>query len=908
MTFKKTLAFLLILTFFVPPGMAWSTPASEILFSLGVDYYKRGLYDDALLSFNKLLLVDPMHPEATEYIEKIKDKIGLSRGRVVTATLDEAEAERAGVTQPEPSSFFTREAVAPPRKERTAEEAAAPQRSVSDYVDVSGVYQMAMGVRSEDKEFVWRDANADLNEKNYRILFGEAKHNTYDAGVYSRIRVDVDTKDLSEAGLDNVKAHANITVDPWSFTGKTHTFTLNGAGGDSAEFELKYWSNTGRTINEIVPTLSNGDAMALPEIEVVGGRTTATTVNTTFLNIFNIPPQKIHWEFLPLRELWLDYDDAPYSLRVYPIAYQDQAMTTDEPLRLSNNHTWWEEGPWLAEWRPGNLNTGAAPDDFAKGYWNDALAFFTRDSDGLRLTALRGARFAYDDADLRVDASVASPKSLWQDYGDFKTYAEALRATADLAYNLSVGFTHTGHFGWKGDLLDGMNNVVAVDAAYEPVIGNKLLAQVAYSDSYFDRSNDTFVSRRRGNAYLVSWLGRLPQDELLEQDYFAIRRGGEEDAFLKWRLNLARMEDGFDASLSTYRQTRDDEFWSRHISFRKHPLYLYTGLSAPVRFEDVAVFGIGNGIDTGRDVIGLRLEGSALLFERLLEGLLDIRNVHEAVSGGFIENVSRLELKYPVNDSVRAKFFGLRQNMPDCQTGLDPYIFDATTGKPLVNTAILGGEDPSLGTVSLGVEWDVTKIFSLHSVWERTNDTTAATDNYPRGLFNSSSFTTLIEDGKVYREPIPFLYSQTGFDLPPYEYIDILKHGFSYRPWEDLEFYVDFAYNANRKAGQIDDNMNHVGLEVAYQPLRRLAFFFKYTYARWIDMLELNATGREIYRGHHNIFFETRVTMDPSSELICMFGVGGLTPVGTTTYDPFGGALAVLDTQHIVRLFYRKRF
>jgi len=90
------------------------------------------------------------------------------------------------------------------------------------------------------------------------------------------------------------------------------------------------------------------------------------TVNTTFANVFNIPSQKIHWEFLPLRELWVDYDEGPYYLRLYPIAYQDQAMGTDDPLRLSDNHTWWEESPWLAEWRPGNLNTGAAPDDFAK--------------------------------------------------------------------------------------------------------------------------------------------------------------------------------------------------------------------------------------------------------------------------------------------------------------------------------------------------------------------------------------------------------------------------------------------------------------------------------------------------------------------------------------------------------------
>jgi len=883
--------------------------------------------DDALHEFNKLLLVEPGHPEARGYIERIIERIGLTRREIMVVALDEAEAMFSSSESRSEGSYFA--PASPPAREpgffAASPERSAPRRmlprdevseeedpglGIQDHVEVSGVYQVALGMRSDgsgESESIWKEANADLNEKNYRILFGEAKHNTYDPGVYSRIRVDMDTKDLG-GRLENFSAHANVTVDPWSFTGKSQTFTLAGVGGDSAEFELKYWSNTGKTVNEIVPTLSNGDAMALPEIKVIDGRTTATPVSTTFGNTFNIPSQKIQREFLPVREMWLDYENGPYSLRVFPIAYQDQAMGTDDPMRLSNNYTWWEESPWLAEWRPGNLNTGAVPNDFAKGYWDDSLAFFTRDSDGLRLTSLRGFRFGYDDVDLKIDASVASPKNLWGDYGDFETYAEALRVTYEMAYNLSLGFTHTGHFGFQEDVLDGMNNVVGVDATYEPVIGNKLAAEVAYSDSYFDRSSDTFVSRKRGNAYLLRWVGRFPQDELFETDYFSIKKEPEEEGYLKWRFNLVRMEDGFDPSLSTYRQTRDDEFWSRHVSFRKHPLYLYTGLSAPMRFEDLEVFGIGDGIDTGRDVIGLRFEGSIRIFEQLLEGLVDIRNVHEAVEGGFIENVARLELQYPVNDRLRTKFLGIRQDMPKCKTGLDPFIFDPTTGKPLVNTAILGGEDPSLGTVSLGVEYDLSDVFSLHSVWERTNDTTVATDNYPRGLFNSSSFTTLSEDGKTYREPIPFLYSQTGFDLPPYEYIDILKYGFSYRPWEDLEFYLDFAYNANRKAGQIDDSMNHAGLEVAYRPLRKLAFFFKYTYARWIDMLELNSTGREVYSGHHNFFFETRYQVDPEAEFIFTFGVGGLTPVGTTSYDPFGGALAVLDTQHIVRLFYRKRF
>jgi hypothetical protein len=886
---------------FVPQGLGFAFEArpADIFMGEGMHYYTVGNFDEALYQFNKVLLVDPYNAKAQEYIKDIKRQCGaVTRFDVVSQSLDEAESVLRRVSSQYPYMV---------QPGGPAVEESKPGEKIEHYVDVKGVTQVAVGVRSPD-EAIWKEANGDLNERSYRILWSDSRHNTYDPAIYDRLQVAVDTKNLKDIGLENISTHANMVVDPWSFTGKSEKFTLAGAGGDRAEFELKYWSNTSRTVNEIVPTLWNGDSMALPEIQVTDGATVPTTVKTTFSNIYDIPSVKIQRDFQPLREFWIESKGDALHWRVFPFAYQDQAYASDDPLNISNRHTWWEESPWLAEWNPGNLNIAAFPNDFTKGVWDDSLAFFTRDSDGLRLTQLRGVSFAYTGIDGSLDGTLASPKNLWSDYTYFDTTAGALRGKLDLAYNLGVGATYTGHFGYFDHKLDGLDNVFSVDAKYEPAFGAKVLGQVAVNDASYDRTNDEYATKRRGNAYLVSLINRFPAEEIYTKDYGYIKKNPGEKAFLKTRFTLARMEDEFDPSLATYRQTRDDEFWSRHISFRKHPLYLYTGLTKPMKFDDIRPFAIGDGIDTNRDVVGIRLEGALTLFEKELESLLDVRNVHNADSGSFMENVARIELEYPFTKKFKAKFLGIRQDMAETTANRDPFVFNPTLNSYLINNAIAGGQDPSLATVSLGGEYRLTEKFAVNGVWEHTNDMTASTDNYPRGLFNSSNFVTYTQDGKTYREPIPFLYSQQYFDLPPYAYFDIYKFGFSFAPVRELEFYLDFAYNQNKTAGQIDDNMNHYGLEVAYVPSEKLSFLFKYTVSRWLDMVELNASGHEITGWHNNFFIESRYHVDPTSEFVFEYGVGGITPLGTASYDPFGGALAVLDTQHLVRLYYRKSF
>lgn len=918
---KKILACLIVFSFLVPPGSgsAYAMASSDALVGLAVSYYKQGYYNEALHEFSKALLIEPDNEQARQYIRQIRAKQAaskmMSKQETVTSVLDEFEQNSKTPSQ-ERQVIINREL-----DQRSAskqlqksilleKQKKIKKEKTGDYVDIKGEVQIAGGVTSSGGA-IWKEANGDLNERNFRILFSTARANTYDPAIYDRLRLNIDTKNLDEIGLDHLNAHLNLTIDPWSFTGKTDNFTLSqtGIGTEQAEFQLKYWSNTGHTINEITNTLVNGAGVALPEIKVIDGMTVPTSVKSTFGANFNIPAQKVQMNFMPVRELWFDYKDDTTKIRFFPMAYQDQALTSGDPLALSNHHTWWEESPWLADWKPGQLNVGATPDDFTKGKWDDTLAFFTRDSDNLRLTALRGASFSYLGADSTLQSTIASPKNLWADYDNFDTVAESTRYTHDLLYNMGIGFTHAGHFGFNEGSLDGLNNVFSTDAKFEPFLGTKISGQVAGSESSFDRTDDVYHSRKSGYAYLVSLENRLPGDELYNKDFNAIRKNVGEDGFLKSRWRAVHMDSGFESSLASYGQTRDDEFWSRHITFRKHPLYFYTGLSSPMKFDDILPFAIGDGIDAGRNVIGWRLEGATKLFDRNFDGLFDVRNVHN-VNGGYIENVSRLDLTYDVTDKLTTRLMGIRQDMPETQRGIDPFLVDSTTGKSLLNTAIKGGEDPSLGTLSAGFDYKLTEKFSFNSVWEYTNDSTVATGDFPRGLFSDSNFTTFVENGKVYRQPVSFVYDQAAFPLPPYDYFNIYKFGFSYRPIDVLEFYLDFAFNENKKSGQIDDNMNHYGLEIAYEPIRKLSFLFKYTHSRWLDTDKvLGTAGNEVaYQWHNNFFIDTRYHIDIDSDFILEYGVGGMTPLGTVTSDPFGGALAVLDTQHIVRLFYKKRF
>jgi hypothetical protein len=368
------------------------------------------------------------------------------------------------------------------------------------------------------------------------------------------------------------------------------------------------------------------------------------------------------------------------------------------------------------------------------------------------------------------------------------------------------------------------------------------------------------------------------------------------------------MDAGFDSALSSYHNTRQDAFWVRHISFRKSFDYYYSGLKYPSsNMDEVNAAKIGDGIDIGRDVVGLRVES---LWDHGASNLFDIRNVHYT-NGKYIETVTRDEVTVLPSDKLTVKLLGLYQDLPKTKGGIDPFVFNGDTGEYLADYSgdpIDDGKDPSLKTGAIGAEYVFLEWLSANVIFECTNDYTLAYGNFPRGLFNGSMLGgSYYEYGKEYRAGSPYLYDQQVFPQPPYPFYKIYQFGFKLLPKDNLDIYLDYTRNEFELAGQNSDKMNHLGFEVSYMPSKKFGMLFKYTYSRWKDPTLLGSGITEVV-GHHNFFTEFRYLASKEDEFILQYGEGNTSPIGTITFDPHGGSLLTLDTQHIIRAYYRKKF
>lgn len=878
-----------------------ATSAVEYLCELGIVFYKQGRYNEALSEFNKALMLDFNNQTAKKYIGDIfkqasPPKIAkelpkkLSRENVIKETLDK-------FTKKEEPILISEEEI----------------KAKEEGLKISGEVQTRLGMTPEDT--YWKRANWDLNEKNWRFLSEAAfnrRENTYDARVYDRLSLNLDADNKEGLGF-----HANITIDPWSFTGKSEKVNLNGSAGDLAQIELKYWSNTGYTINENVNTLDNGDVFSLPEIKVVDGHTsTPVSINSTANNVFTLPEIKIYRNFQPVREFWFDYKQEDLKLRIYPIAYEDQALTFDDPLRLSNNRTWWEDSPWIRSWKTGIYNASATPADFTKGYWDNALSFFARDSEGRRLTSLRGFSFEYSpQEETSFITSVATPKDPWLDYSDLDNFLSATRFKQSITEDLDLGVTATSRLGYNRedrDKLDAWNYLGGLDLGYEIIDGLKLSFEGARSQAKYDITNSDYKSQGRGNAYYFSLLGRFPMKSIMdtENDYNGLQPEKDEGFFSKFRFFASRMDDSFDAPLSSYVETRDDEFWSRHIHFRTPFKYYYQGPGRLLTWDDVKAYRIGNGIDIGRNTLGLRVESS--LWDKSVENLFDTRNVH-GTDAKFIEQVIREELTWNMNDRLTSKLLGIYNHLHKTRAGTDPFIFDTRLRRFLDNSYIEDDKDPSVTIGSLGLEYEFFDGLVLNGIWEYTNDITLSYDGFPRGILlnDTTRNLTFYENNNKYRDFNKFLYSQQFFPRPPYPYYNIFKVGLKLIPMENLEFYLDYTRNPYEKVGQVDDSMNHIGFEASYMPMPKLSIFLKYNYSRWQDLDKLTQGITKVF-GHHNTFAELIYHKSEDEDFAFQYGEGSRDPymsgVLWVGWDPYGGSLRTIDTQHIIRLYYRRKF
>lgn len=917
--FKKIVlisAFFILFASVVSIQPAYSgTQAVEYLCELGITFYKLGRYDEALQEFNKALMLEPANQTAKKYINNIfKQEIPSAKpeAKLIPSEKITKEPQKISAKKEEAMDKTLDKLSKKDLEEKAEKKTTEPAHKIAG-LKISGETQLSLGMTPRDT--IWKRANGDLNERNWRML-SEAtynrRENTYDPRIYDRLRVNLDTE--NDEGFN---FHSNVAVDPWSFIGKSEKITVPSAWGDNAEVELKYWSNTGYTINENVYTNRLGNAFSLPEIKVEDKNTHSIGVSGAMVNEwglsdrFTIPALKIHREFQPLRELWFDYTQPDlFKIRFFPIAYQDQALTSDDPLKLSNNHIWWEESPWLDRWLPGRLNSGVSPVDFSPGELDDSLSFFTRDSDGTRLTSLRGLSFEFTPDDkASLATTFASPKGLWQDYDSFDNLMNATRFKYYPLENLYLGSVYTYRLCFNEEnKRDAYNHVWAVDLGYEPLEGVKLSSEVATSRTKQDLTSPDYATKWRGNAYNISLIGTFPSKSIMDlrYGYDEIKPEKKDTFFTKYRLYWGHMDWGFAPGLSNYIETRDDAFWSRHIHFRKPLEHWYAGLYYPsLKWEDIESFRIGNGIDIGRDAVGFRLENS--LWDKKINNLFDVRNVHNT-NGKFVENVARDEFTYKVTNKLTTKLLGIHHKLPKTKGGYDPFVVDGDTGVPLRNSAINDGQNVNLKTGSIGMEYVFTDWVALSGIWECTNDYNLAYDNFPRGNLNSLTFDTGIWYDRVYRVEDPYLYSQGLFPLPPYHFYDIFKTGLRFNPLKNLDIYLDYTRNEFKSAGQIDDNMNHIGLEVSYLPTKKLEVYLRYVYSRWNDLTLMRQGYSKYYLGHHNFFTEFRYSPTSDDELVMQYGESGRSPIATHTSDPFGGSLTTIDTQHIFRLYYRRKF
>lgn len=922
---------------------------AEFLFETGKEYYEQGDYEQALHELGKALLADPDHVKALKYIQIIEKELGLlekdidglqisveeigqvkAREEAMEEALREAEAETVVEQLPLAPEVSALEEVVEEPEEEMVEAVIKELEEIEESIEeekvrfgpfekfdgfiedvneqiapakISGEYTVGLGGREGD--LIWKQAHGDYNETNWRRIHKDFGVNTYDTRVFDRLRLNLDTE--KEEGFN---FHSNITIDPWSFIGKSDAVNISSPAGERANVQLKYWSANSSIINETVLSLNKGGAIGIPETKVVDGKVSSMVVTNTWSESLTIPELEIDEELWPIRELWVDYNNGDeFQFRFFPIAYQDQALKSDDPLGLSHHMIYWEESPWLDRWQPGILNVGTAPVDFSKGEWEDDLSFFTRDSNMTRLTSLRGFSLKTQPLEnVSIESAVASPKGLWQDYDQVDNIEGATRIKFTPEDELELGLVHTFRYGLEDSDKDAENRVIGADFSYNLACDLRVKGEVAYSQDEQDLTQEPYNTEKEGNAYKFELKRGKVQGERPEKwDEQALEELEEVEPF-DWALRLGwtHMDKGFYPALATYRITRKDPFWGRHMHFKRPLKYYYGGLYYPtLTWYDIRAQRIGDSVDIDRDVASLRLEKAFLGGD--MEVLFDCRNAHEASSGKYIETVGRLETDWQVNERLLVKLLGIYHDLPETTGGVDPFIYDVDTDEFFLNSWIEDGEDPTLKTASCGFKYDFFDGLSFDFIYEYTNDVTVALDDYPRSLLNTGDFAAYTQDGLVWRKPTTSLYDQFLFPTPPYPWFGIYKAAVELAPSDDLKLRLDFTKNDYKFAGQIDDNINHWGLEADYNITEELSLKLNYTYSKFYSV-QLRGEGLD-YQGHHSVFVNLDYEMEDKGVFSLQFGEAALLPYSTMfATSPYGGFLPTVDTAHIVRAYFSRKF
>lgn len=748
-------------------------------------------------------------------------------------------------------------------------------------VRMSGRYRLAGGADSRD--FILNDANADLQERNFRYLFGEDLNNTFDPALYSQYRLN-----LGFTPADKVDFFTQIVADPWSYVGTTgEQVRPSDIGTEVIRYNLKYFGANNSTIPETYRT-NVTDSVSFPVIKVHDGQLTPGTVVHGFFDYnpatggvpFTIPAHDIDFEFRPIRKLWMDYTEDQWKFRAFGLADQDQALSTDDPLGLSNHKDYWQQSPWLYQYKPVmHFSDGS----IRRGYYDDALSFLARDSEGNRLVLLRGGAFEGDFGATVLQATVAAPYTPWdEDYFDADNVPGAVRLKHDLTDRLMVGGTYTFRSGLVDDGVADFGQAGGVDLNYKVTEKNELKAQVAAS--HRDRellSDDALQRTDEGMAYKLAYVSETECSP---------------DHTSAMQLSYTQMDREFDPLLSRYTNTRDDHFWGNHLTFTEYS-------------PGMEYFRIGDGVDRNRIVV--RAQWREKLYQERFQNLFDVRNVHKQDNTAYLETVIRDEITYKINKEWTAKGLFRWHGFPETTGGIDPYLasyyFVGNEDPAAIrvrNVDVLPDQDADRFTYSGALQYAPNWQWTLEGFYERTNDI----PDFPRGLLNGA-FRDANDrvDGILIDRVTTFLYGQRHLGAaPPYDYFNIFRERVVFRPSENLKFTLHMAQNEYKFAGGIDDNVNHEGLSVEFDYSKKLKFFFDYTHSRVIDLPHLIATNyaEKTERDHHNLYGSFDYHINANTVFRGEYGVFGLgvntpqvTPYSVTTFS-----LPTLDTEHLFRV------
>lgn len=756
-------------------------------------------------------------------------------------------------------------------------------RSINEKIHplkISGEYQMAWGYDwgdedSEGHRGIWK--NADFNKANLVFVLDRQYiddpdyMNTYDKRIYDRFRLRIER--VNETGLQYL---SEMVVDPWSFVGKTDHVMLTARNGQQMPIQLRYWSNTQSTIDERVWLTNGADYVNIPELKVNRDSTHPASVVSRWNNtIFDIPRLEINRQFRPLRKLEVGYKNECIDFKVFPLADHDHAYNSDDPLMLSNKHIYWEPSPWLKRWKPALYFPPTS--DFRRGKWADDIAFEARDSDFNFLTLLRGLSFEMNHEDTYIGGAIATPMHPWQWYDRVNSLPGAVRLRQRFFDNYYAGATYTSNYGFNEQNLDAYNHVVGLDLGFEIPDSFRVRGEYARSVDRMDRyphdSRIRLQKRAGGNAIRVEAQGEFMKEQ--------------GDPMLKVSSSFTHMGDNFHARLSNYRNTRSDQFWGKHISF-----------------EDVApdfnAFKIGDGIDSGRNVLHFRMEN--IFWGDVISSLFDVRFVRDGVLKNKIEDVYREELTFKPMANLSTKFLFRYHDLPKTTLGRNPYIITDYVSEDnrdefMVDDEIPAGEDADAWTYSAGFHYDPIRWLGFEGIYERTNDH----DTFPHLVLNDAGFLDL---GDV-RQLNYFLYGQGLIGLPPYEPYNIYKARIFYRPLDTVRIKLEYILNTYKHASGRDDNISHYGVEVDMDITKRLRSAFKYTRSQLVDIWRQEQRQEDLpFHHHNNIFAQLEYDLNDNNSFIVQWGEFYI-PIGVT---PVSWILNTVDSQRIVRLYLKGKF